>query len=180
YVAPLVHFLQSLDVATQQVRRVRTPLVDRHTLEERLDPKDVFYVLRDSLARIHRPTMVFVKSNLLRTCTIRDAAFTEVFRTAEFTDRDRAQSAIGRRRLRNRRREVKNVACGVTNAPTSCEHDCSHEHDCEVLHCGTLLSAGCLVRTRLQGRCLTDSVKARTFSDAERRLRTVSVISASF
>src|ERR1035441_5496569 len=71
------------------------------------------------------------------------------------------------------------MACGVTNAPTAGEHECSHEYDCQVLHCGILRSAGCLVRIRLHGRCLSDSVNTRTFSDAECRLRTVSPMSSS-
>jgi hypothetical protein len=50
--------------------------------------------------------MVFVESDLLRAGTIHDAAFAEVFRTSELTDRDRAQSAIGQRRPRSRWREV--------------------------------------------------------------------------
>src|SRR5579864_9382022 len=179
YIPALVHFLQSLYVAAQHIRRLRTTLVGRHALEERLGPKTFLHILRDSLAWIHRPTMVFVEPDLLWTGTIYDAAFAEVFRTSEFTDRHRVQSTIGRCRLRKRRREVKDIGCGVTNAPTPCEHECSDKSDCQVLHCGILRSTGCLVRMRLQGRCLRVSVMARTFSDAERRFRTVSPKSAS-
>src|SRR5678810_93879 len=72
------------------------------------------------------------------------------------------------------------MACGVANAPTAGENERSHERYCQFLHCGTLRSAAWLVRIRLHGRCLSESLRARTFSDAERRLRTVSPMSASF
>ena len=43
-----------------------------HALEERLGPETVLQVLRDKAwARIHRPTMVSVEPDLLRTCATR-------------------------------------------------------------------------------------------------------------
>src|SRR5207302_86411 len=117
YVPTFVHLIQSLYIASKHVRRLRTTLVDRHALEEGLGPKGFRQVLRHSLARIHRPPMEFVEPNLLRTGTVYDPAFAEVFRTLEFTDSYRPQSVAGMRPLRYRGRERQNIGRGITNAP---------------------------------------------------------------
>ena len=98
-IAPLVHLLQSVDIACQHVRGLNATLVNGHAFENRLCLKGVRHGLSDRLSRAYRPAMVFVEPDFLPIRTICDTAFAKVFRAAELTDGNRAQYGLRWRNL---------------------------------------------------------------------------------
>src|SRR5258708_3185914 len=146
--------------------------------------------------------MVSVKSDLVWRWFVRNGSTPQVRGRAEFTDCHRGVHVFRRRRIR-RRRQVESVVAWIPHPSSTTGQDCkscetennrrhtsSHIHPTALRaetsedtcsftwshHFGTFLSAGCLTRIKLHGRCFTDSVNWSRFSVAVRRFSIVSSI----
>src|SRR5229473_5615650 len=150
--------------------------------------------------------MVSIKADLLWRWFVHNGALSQVGGRAKFTDCHRGVHVFCRRRIW-RRRQVESVVVGVPHPSSAAGQDrescqgennrrqsSSHTHPTALRaetgedtcsftrshHFGTFLSSGCLTRTKLHGRCFTDSVNWSRFSVAVRRFSIVSSILSSF
>src|ERR1700680_4587459 len=146
--------------------------------------------------------MVSIKADWLLRWFVHNGSLPQVGGRAEFTDCHRGVHVFCGRRIRRRRPGERVVvwvshpasAAGQDNESRQGEnnrrHSSSHTHPtaqraetgedtCPFArshHFGTFLSSGCLTRTKLHGRCFTDSVNWSRFSVAVRRFSIVSSI----